>query len=207
MSRTRGQVARAVLAAAFGAALGCGSDDSTQGIVTGLPAEQKLSTLTDEDVQQACRSINEGAALVVNPSVLQRVACLPYGLRASATESNGAISVNVSQCQQVVDACVSDAQNGEVDSVEAGLEADQDDCSDASADDVRGCEVTVGEYETCFNLLLSELQRRLDEMTCQNAEMLSTQEYDGNVDAASIPQCKAIMTACPDAELGIATAP
>lgn len=189
-------------AIAMAMATACGGGDATSGISTGLPVEQKLSTLSDADVQQACRALNEGSALVVNPDDLKRVACLPYGLQASATQSNGKISVNVSQCQQVVDACVSDADD-DAGPVTAGYENNADDCSSASSADLKGCDATVGEYETCFNLLLGEVQRRLGEMTCQNAEMLASQGYDNDLDPASIPQCETLMTQCPDADLGI----
>jgi hypothetical protein len=178
----------------------CGGDDSNNGFVTGLPAEQKLSTLSDDDVKKACRSVNDGATAVFTPTALKRAACVSVGLEAALTYSNDRVSVDVSKCQQAADACVnSNEQDDEVD-----IEVDLNDCDEASANDLKGCEATVGEYETCINMVLSEAQRMLSELTCQNAEKLASEEYDNDgVDPAKIPQCQSLMTKCPDAELGV----
>lgn len=179
----------------------CGGDDNSSGggVVTGLPAEQKLSTLSDDDVKKACRSINDGANSVITPTALKRVVCVPIGVEAAVTYSNGAASVDVSKCQQVVDTCVSS------DEVEDEFEEEEtNDCEEASAADLEGCEATVGEYESCINTVLSRAQGWLADLTCQNAEKLSSEEYSNDeLDPAEIPQCQTIMTKCPDTTLGI----
>ena len=179
-----------------------GGDSSNSGVVTGLPAEQKLSTLSDQDVKNACRSISDGASVAVSPEALKRALCVPLGVQAAVTYANNQVSVDVSACQQVVDECVSDDSDPfEQDDADQETE---DDCDDASADDLSGCEATVGEYETCINTVLSETQRRLSEFTCQNAETLSSEQYSQDeLDPADIPQCQALMTKCPATPLGI----
>lgn len=201
MGETRKHWIWCVLALCGAAA--CGGDDDSGGIVTGLPAEQKLSTLTDADVKKACESVNVGASAIITPTALARALCVPLGVEAAVTYSNGAASVDLNKCQQVVDTCVSGADGDEDEDVAAD-DNDVNDCERSSANDLKGCEVTVGEYETCINLVLNELQRRLNELTCQNAEKLSSEEYSNDeLDPSQIPQCQTIMTKCPDTSLGI----
>jgi hypothetical protein len=201
MGETRKHLICCVLALCGVAA--CGGDDDANGIVTGLPAEQKLSTLTDADVKKACQSINAGTNGIVTPAALKRAICVPLGVEAAVTYSNGgATSLDVSKCQEVVDSCVNSGSD-DVDEEVVEVEED-DDCDQASADDVKGCEATVGEYETCINLVLSEAQRRLAELTCQNVEKLSSEEYSNDeLDPSQIPQCQTVMSKCPDTSLGI----
>lgn len=199
MGETRKHLIWCVLALCGAAA--CGGDDDANGIVTGLPAEQKLSTLTDADAKKACQSVNNGASAVITPTALARAICVPIGVEAAVTYSNGAASVDLGKCQQVVDTCVSSGDEEDDEVVEID---EDDDCDQASASDLEGCEATVGEYEACINLMLSEVQRRLAELTCQNAEKLSSESYSNDeLDPSQIPQCQTIMTKCPDTSLGI----
>jgi hypothetical protein len=202
MGETRKHLIWCVLALCGAAA--CGGDDDSSGIVTGLPAEQKLSTLTDADVKKACESVNVGANAVITPNALARAFCVPLGVEAAVTYSNGAASVDLNKCQQVVDTCVSSSSEAEDDEVVEADEEDVNDCEQSNANDLKSCEATVGEYEACVNMVLSELQRRLNELTCQNAEKLSSEEYSNDeLDPSQIPQCQTIMTKCPDTSLGI----
>lgn len=181
----------------------CGGDnDSNGGVVTGLPAEQKLSTLTDADVKKACQSVNDGASVVITPDSLKRAFCVPFAAEAAVTYSNdGTAMVDVNKCQEVVDTCFASTEEEEGDETEVDGE---NDCAEASAADLQGCEATVGEYEACINMVLSETQRMLAEMTCQNAEKISSEEYSNeSFDVAEIPQCQTVMSKCPDASLGI----
>jgi hypothetical protein len=184
--------------------LACGGGDAKSGVSTGLPSQQKLSTLDDDEVKQACRSVQASAAAVVTPEAVLRVNCVTLSLQSSFTYSNGQVSVDVNKCQQSVDTCVSSSKADA--GVDAGEEAsaDDEDCDDASSSDVKGCDATVGEYESCFNAMLGEMQSYLNALTCQNAENLSKQdesEYD--FDPAAIPACKSLRDQCPETELGI----
>lgn len=191
---------------ALGLLTACGGSSGNSGVVTGLPAEQKLSTLSDAEVQQACRSLDEGSRSVIPDSAFMRVACLPSGVQAGFTETSSGVSLDMAKCQSALDACVMELtkqSEGPVAVKVPGLEDDDDSCSDARATDVAGCDATVGEYETCYNLVLNEMQRKMAEFTCQNAETVYSSTYDRSFHPEQIPQCQALMEKCPDAELGI----
>jgi hypothetical protein len=192
MSNMQRRAARIVFV--MGLIAGCGGDDGSAGVSTGLPTQQKLSTLDDDEVKQACRSVSDAAMMVITPSAIQRASCLSLGVQAGLNGSGSEAKVDVAKCQQAVDTCVSSAGKETKDNYE---------CDSASANDVQGCEATVGEYETCFNSFLNLLQQRLTQLTCQNAEKLSGSAYEQDVDASSIPDCQNLMTKCPDAELGL----
>jgi hypothetical protein len=180
-----------------------GDDDSSGGVVTGLPSEQKLSTLSDEDVRNACQKVNDGAAAVITPMAVQRAVCMELAAAASVTySSDGKETVDVDKCEQLVDTCLEGAAEQD-----QGDEEDEDegvnDCDEANASGLKSCDATVGDYEACVNTILSEMQRVLSQLTCQNAEKLNSEEYSNQLDPAGIPQCQKIMTQCPDTTLGI----
>jgi hypothetical protein len=191
----------AVALAIFAVAPACGGDDdSPNGIDTGLAADRKLSSLSDGDVQNACRSINQGAAVAITPAELVRAACLPAGVQAGLTISGSDVSIDVTKCQKAVDACVAEDE----DETEADVDyMNDDDCDEASAEDLQGCDATVGELETCFNIMLNQTQQQLSAATCQNAENLDEQGYANELDPENIPECMSLRTKCPDAQLGI----
>ena len=184
----------------------CGGDSGTSGVVTGLPSEQKLSTLSDAEVQQACRSLDEGSRTVIPESMFFRVACLATAASAGFTETSSGVTVDTTKCQSALDACVMELtkqSEGPVGVTIPGLEEDEEDCSDARSTDVAGCEATVGEYETCYNLVLNEMRQKMGEFTCQNAMTVYSSTYDRSFHPEEIPQCQTLREKCPDAELGI----
>ncbi|HTU58955.1 MAG TPA: hypothetical protein VMF89_10990 [Polyangiales bacterium] len=191
-----------VLAILFCAACG-GDDDSSGGVVTGLPSEQKLSTLSDADVKKACQSVNDGASVVITPTAIKRVFCLEFAAPEAVTYSSaGKVSVDVAKCQQLVDTCVSNNEDEDDDLADVEVEG-VNECDEANANDLNGCDATVGEYEACINAVLGEMQRMLSELTCQNAEKISSEEYSNDLDPAALPQCQTVMAKCPDTSLGI----
>jgi hypothetical protein len=189
------------IAIALGLAAACGGDDGSTGISTGFPSEQKLSTLTDEETQQACRSVNEDARSVITPTVYTRAACVPLALPASAMETASGVKVDVAKCQASVDMCV--AKNTA--QTEKNLKDDaEEECSQASAEDLAGCDATIGEWEACMNGLLDQMQRLFAEMNCQNADKLTDENYKFELpNPDNIPQCQSIIAKCPDADLGL----
>jgi len=207
MGETRKYLRCCVLALLSVAACG-GDDDGNGGVVTGLPAEQKLSTLSDADVKKACQSVNDRASAVITPDVLKRALCAQAGATFSVTYSNGTATADVDKCQEFANSCINSTEVEQDDGTDDDIDVDaENDCEDASAADLAGCEATVGEYESCINAVLSKTQQMLAEMTCQNAEKISSEEYSNDeADPAEIPQCQVVMTKCPDTTLGIPTA-
>jgi hypothetical protein len=176
-----------------------GGDGSSSGVDTGLPTTQKLSTLSDDEVKQVCHRVNEAATLTLTSTAVQQASCLSVGVKAGLTVSGSEVTIDVTKCQQAVDSCATKP-------TATTSTDDKQDCDSASAKDVDGCEATVGDYETCMNLLLGQVKHRLDELTCQNAMKIQSTGYDDkDPDPANIPQCQSIKTKCPDAELGLPT--
>jgi hypothetical protein len=183
-----------------------GDDDSSGGVVTGLPSEQKLSTLSDADVKKACQSVNDGASVVITPMAITRAFCMEGAAVSTVTySSDGQATVDVDKCQQLLDACIESTKEGNSgDDVESDDEDDGvNDCEKSSANDLEGCEATVGEYEACINTVLSEMQRILSQLTCQNADKIESEEYSNDLDPTMMPECQKVMDKCPDNSLGI----
>lgn len=182
----------------------CGGDDDSNGrVVTGLPSEQKLSTLSDADVKKACQSVNDGASVVITPMAIQRAFCMEFAAASTVTySSEGKATVDVDKCQMLVDACV-DSSNGDDDESSTDDDEEVNDCEKSSANDLQGCEATVGEYEACINTVLSEMQRILSQLTCQNADKIESEEYSNELDPTTMPECQKVMDKCPDNSLGI----
>lgn len=182
----------------------CGGDDDSNGggTVTGLPSQQKLSTLSDADVKKACQSVNDRAATVFTTEALARAFCVPFGVQEAVSYANDEVVIDVNKCQEFVDTCVSSAEEEADPNEPTG--GDVNDCGEASAEDLAGCDATVAEYEACIDKVFSETKRRLSELTCQNAEEISSEEYQNDeLDPAKIPECQTVMAKCPDSELGI----
>lgn len=183
----------------------CGGDDDSNGrVVTGLPSEQKLSTLSDADVKKACQSVNDGASVVITPMAIQRAFCMEFAAASTVTySSEGKATVDIDKCQQLVDACVeSTNEDNSGDDEEAEVDG-VNDCEKSSANGLQGCEATVGEYEACINTVLSEMQRILSQLTCQNADKIESEEYSNELDPTTMPECQKVMDKCPDNSLGI----
>src|SRR6185312_8719128 len=88
---------------AIGMMVGCGGDDSSSGVTTGLPSQQKLSTLNDDEVKKACHSMNDGALMVISPDSLKRAGCVTVSIQAGLTVSGTEAKIDVGKCQAAVD--------------------------------------------------------------------------------------------------------
>jgi hypothetical protein len=181
---------------------GCGSSGHGGGVSTGLPPDQKLSTLDDHGAQAACMSLTDGLVASISESQLLRAQCASLAIAASASESNGTLQIDQQKCSASTDACVKNPdQNGvePSDTDPASVLNDSNDCSSAMAgDNLKDCVATVREYEACANALVGELQRRLAAISCANAKNLSSDD-DGNDDSIleTLPACQSFKAKCP----------
>lgn len=199
MTETKRHLSWCVLAIVCFAACG-GDDDSSNGVSTGLPADKTLSNLTEAEIKNACQSVNNTVNAIFTPTALARATCVPIAAQTAVTYANGKATFDVNKCQEVVDSCVKSATQNTDETVG---ESDELDCQEATASGFAGCEATVGDYESCMNVVLNKMQHLLNALTCQNAENLDEETYANDLDFEQVPECKTIRTKCPNAELGI----
>jgi hypothetical protein len=185
----------------------CGSDSSSKGadgevtVYTGLPSDQKFSSLTDAEIQSACKSVSEAAASFATPDRSLRSNCFGKGLAGAITASadGGSLTVDVAKCQMLTDACVADPAS-------AGVEVDAEgdtgiDCMGADPAEFADCEATVGEFEGCMNKILASYRQLLSSLTCANGQTLLMSGGPMPADTSTIPECMSLSTKCPNVEL------
>lgn len=148
-------------------AVGCGDDESTN--VLGLDGSKKLSDLTDADAVTACESY--AAWSLANATSLE-VNCTVVAL---------AYTSDVDSCTSTRAACIAEG-SGTIEPT---------DCSDASADDVPDCDVTVDEYSAC---VVAMADSNVDFATSLSCEDAGTEiSYPGEPAA-----CTTLYAACPE---------
>lgn len=191
--------------------IACGGDDgdgSGGGVDTGLPKNEKLSALDSADAEKVCKSLASSFNSVLTESDKQRISCtvlaIPLSIKVSAS---GKIEGDIPKCKELVAKC----GNGEkISSAPPAFEVDdvlidESQCTDGSANEnLSSCDATVGEFESCADGMLSQLDERFDIITCDS---LSDIEGLMNMNADELeiqnqPECKALYTKCPDMDFG-----
>jgi len=190
-----------VWAVGLGLAAACGDDnDGGGGVRTGLPVDQKLSTLDDEGAQAACHTMFDAMATAMPASDVLRAQCTAASIVANATLTDGELTVNIATCKSQADACVQDPTKYGVDEEEAA--GDRTACDSLKAETtLKSCEASVGEYEACLTQLVGALRQRIAMFTCDNAKSLAQSEMEGSVDLDNIPECQTFTSKCPDVDL------
>src|SRR5262245_24321101 len=163
-----GTYARAWTVLTLGCALlGCGDDDDGRSITTGLPRNKPLAELNADELRTACRALSDGLDAVVTPARRQRLACTARAVPGSLMTVNGTAQIDVATCRMMVGQCVAAAP------VDAGIDPmlDQDvseafDCASASSLEVEGCDVTVGEFESCLDEMVGAYDQFVSLFEC-----------------------------------------
>lgn len=187
----------------------CGSDSNNSGgdgevtVYTGLPSDKTFSSLTDAEVQSACKSFSDAAASFATPDQSLRSECFAKGLSGSitATADGSSLTVDVAKCKMVTDACVADPASA---GVEVNAEGDTDpgiDCMGADTKEFASCEATIGEFEGCMNKILASYRQLLSSLTCDNGQELVMSGGPKPPDTSTIPECMSLSTKCPSVEL------
>jgi hypothetical protein len=193
-----GVAAAILLALAAQLVTACGDDDAPSGtaVDTGLPENQKLSSLSDGDVKKACSGWAASINATLTQRELDRVACTPNAISASTSGAK----VDVAKCNDLVDMCVSSSVEHDDDDDMKVLE--DDDCASSEVDDsLKECDATVGEYEGCAGAVLAQIKRQLSAIQC-SAPLDDSQSNPVALDVSKLPACQAIRTKCPDVEIG-----
>ncbi len=122
-------------------ALGCGDDGR---ISFGVDRSRTLSSVTDAEVRAACERIGDDVF-----DLSRRDSCELEALFATAT---------VDDCNAAVDACLAEPE----------IPEEPFDCSEETAADFAGCEITVGEFEDCGNDTLDSQESFLRSLSCSD---------------------------------------
>lgn len=182
----------------------CGGDDDDGGggakVTTGLPDGDKLSSLDDDDAEQACRNTAKSFNSVLPESELEKIGCAIAGLSAVISEKSGDVGPDdVAMCKKVQSECLK-GETGDL----APVVAEEDDCEGATASDTfADCDATVAEYESCASKVASEVKAALRKISCDGLsdpeKLMKTISVE--IDVSDAPECKALQTKCPDVDL------
>ena len=194
----------AVLACGVGLALGCGGESSDgegnggggagageagAAVDTGLPEQAPLSSVTPEQYANACASLRANVQERLGPDRAVRGVCEVY---------EGALTDDPAQCRSSAESCVLDvnAGNGPAGITREQLDFTSFECGDTG--DLQGCDVTVGELETCLDDRMTAIEQVLDGNDCANAASVSLATLTQLLGIGStLPQSCSRLEQCP----------
>jgi hypothetical protein len=190
----------------------CGGDDDGDGggggVSTGLPKDEKLSTLDADDSEKLCTNLAESFNDVLSDADKKRINCVVLALPLSITIGNdGKIAGDIPKCKDLVMKC----SNGESISTQPpAIDVDQvfideNSCTDgSSSEQLAGCDATVAEFESCASAMKKALSKRFDIITCDalsDIEGLMKMSAD-DIELDNQPECKSLVEKCPDIDFG-----
>jgi hypothetical protein len=193
----------------------CGGDDddggstggSTSGgkVSTGLPKTDKLSSLNDDDAQQACTSTAHAFNTILPDSKLEEIGCILVAITALIDENSGEVdSSNIAECKQITQDCLAGKPiNGETIEVDTQI-VDETSCEGASAGDTfSGCDATVSDYESCAGKVAGELKVRFSGISCDGLKDIAKfqESVQAEIDVSTASECKGLREKCPDLDL------
>jgi hypothetical protein len=188
--------------------LGCGGDDGGGGVSTGLPQDQKLSELDEDELMTACEAVSDSLENVISDEESQRIDCTAASIAGSVVMVNGKPQGDVAKCKQLVDECLAagpdSSGNGSDDPIDTDLGAEDRDCTtDDTAEQFEGCSATVGEYESCLNAALAKINQLFSAIDCDALKDLEEVQdtFSGGFEIDSLPECKPIADKCPKINL------
>lgn len=173
--------------------IGCGSGDGggTTDIDFGIASDKALSDVTSEEMMTACERTRDAMQSMINPDRLVPKVCTLMAVGPAETEA---------ECVQLRDECLElFAQNSE----QAGeLESAGDIECDGDVSEFEGCDVTVGELETCLNDSLDAILAVFDQYTCADAAGVDGDEFAGlDLDLEPPASCQPLVDRCDGAGL------
>ena len=191
--KTLGKSLVALLGAA---ALGCADGGSSQGVDTGLAEATALRDVSSADSISACQRVRSAvqAQFPVDQNV--RKACELYG--AALTDTPGA-------CQTEADSCVTQTNSGMSGLfTRENLDFGASLSCDGDVSGFAGCEVTVGEYESCVDARIEQVQELFSHFSCSQAASVDLNQAQGLVqqltNQATPKACERLMNECPQAD-------
>ena len=184
------------------AAAACGDDDGGDGdanVSTGLPRNDELSSLDDEDAVQACVNTAMSFNDVLSDSELERISCVLLAVESALQDGSAGDASAIEDCEEFTKDC----QAGEIDGEDVDIDitiVSETDCSDANVNATfSSCEATVGDYEDCAGEVKRALRRKLSSVSCDILEDPDKiEELQADIDVSDAPKCQALRDECPN---------
>jgi hypothetical protein len=190
----------------------CGGDDDGDGggggVSTGLPKDEKLSSLDADDSEKLCTNLAASFNGVLSDADKKRINCTVLALPLSITVgTDGKIAGDIPKCKELVTKC----SNGETISTQPpALDVDQvfidaNSCSDGSGTEgFADCDATVAELESCASAMKKALSGRFDIINCDALSdiegLMNMNTEDLEIDSQA--ECKSLVEKCPDIDFG-----
>jgi hypothetical protein len=183
----------------FGLGLACGGEsDSDDGggasgapLDTGLPDATPLENVTPAEYEGACDALRDDVSNRLGPDEAVRGVC----------EVLSGTTTNVpAECRTEAASCVTDVNSGDHPLItRADLDFTTFECGDVN--ELEGCAVTVGEFETCLNDRIEVVEKLLADNDCDNAATVDLITAAPLVDLGmtSPPSCARVDAECPNA--------
>jgi hypothetical protein len=178
------------------AALGCADDRPDHGVDTGLAAATALRDVSSADSISACQKVRSAvqAQFPVDQNV--RKACELYGAALTDTRP---------ECQAQADTCVTQTNSGSGSLfTRENLDFGASLSCDGDISGFAGCELTVGEYESCLNARIQQVEELFSHFSCTQAASVDVTQAQGLVQQltqqATPSACERLMSECPQAD-------
>lgn len=177
----------------------CGDDDgngngnggSNARVDTGLPESTELQDVTAAQYEAVCDSVRDTLGQRFGAERMTRALC---ELQGAALEDEPAV------CREAADQCVTDVQNDDsmfFTTEDADVASDFE-CGEMSG--LEGCDVTIGEFETCLNDTMTAVDTALAAVACDNAanvELTDVLAGDNLLEIEQPSSCQRLETNCP----------
>jgi len=148
--------------------LGCGHDENGPIYSSGVDKTKRGTTLSDDDKNEFCSSLDQHLDVVVGFQELAQIACFPAAL----------LSISRADCQQKLDACVANAPSPISATVRQTREQ-------RCYDSLSACDADVGTLEGCVNLNVGAVRAVLNALTCGRfGDTSAIQEANSVMDTA-----------------------
>lgn len=130
--------------------LACGHDDSGSTYNSGLPSTTTAATLSTDDKQQFCRTLDQHVNATVGFQEIARLLCLPSALLSGGSKAD---------CEKFLDSCAAKAP--------APITVDvRNTHEQACFNSLTSCEATVGTLEGCINVNVAAVRSVLETISC-----------------------------------------
>jgi hypothetical protein len=128
----------------------CGNDDNGSLYSSGLPATMPAATLTNDQKEQFCRSLDDHVNVTIGFEEIARIVCLPAALLLGGSKAD---------CQKRLDDCAANAPSPITVDVRSTHEQ-------ACFESLKSCEADVHTLEGCVNVNVAAVRDVLESISC-----------------------------------------
>jgi hypothetical protein len=170
MSRGLRVLAATIIIGLASTATACGGDNSgtssgSVGVHFALPAEKKLSELSESDALAACQAAAGAVTRTASDPDVVRFECTLFGVLASGKNVNGMTQIDLAGCKRQQTSCIADPKHaGTV------LGTQTITCDPANVKtQFAGCAATLGDVQACLDASMTAITGLVDSITCDSA--------------------------------------